>query len=170
MKKLHAIAILSTFYAFLIRTDQENPYQSSSSPTITVTINAPTSSDLGQNNNVEQNARHASQPTTQITTNINSENSKPQHKDLKPDVSAVTYMARNGAKLAVIVRVATWYPAFGAAYLINRAIIQPLLGNGDILETISEQEQEEYAKKGLRKVADIRFFPILHSMKKYLKP
>lgn len=160
------------FFAYIIQsiyiqTEQNSPYNQQP---IQITINAQTQSGLEQDNDFDQKAKHTSIPTTIVDTKINSENnvSAPKSKNLEPDESMITFVARNSVKSAAIVGTAIYCQPLVIAYFINRLIIQPILKNGDISETVTEEEKQEYAKKGLWKVPDLRFFPIAHNIKERL--
>jgi hypothetical protein len=152
------------FYTFCTQTEQNTPYNQQQP--IQITINAQTQSGLEQDNDAQQQAKHTSLQSAIIETNIGNDENK--EKFLKPYESASRYTIRNAIKIMAVYIVAKTYPPAGLAYLANRLIIQPLLNNGDIFETISEKEEQEYAKQGLKKTPDLIVFPVAHRIKKYL--
>lgn len=134
---------------------------------ITITINAPTISGVDQDNK----ATHSSSPsnTTQtMTPTTPSDQPAMRTIYLSPHESRERYIARNFIKYSIITAACLHSLPFFAAYTTNRFVIQPLLENGKMFETVSQKEQANYIKKGQYKVPDTVAFPIWNAIREKL--
>ncbi len=167
--KLRPIFFACIVHTLCIQTEENNQFNQQPSSNYTVIINAQTQSGLDQDNNLNQNAKHTSIPITTVETNVNRPEQAPQKqkKELKPDESMIKFAARNLVKGGVIYAAGCWCPPLVIGYLVNRLLVQPILDNGNILETVSAEEKKEYAEKGLLKVADLRVFPVGNRIKEF---
>ncbi len=79
------------FYTYSIYSEQNNPSQQ---PSVQITIHAETQSGLDQNNNLDQNAKHASSPITDTTTAIQqNQNLQTQESDEGVPLTVFKYTA-----------------------------------------------------------------------------
>lgn len=160
--KLQLMLLALIFYTFFTHTEEHE------TSAVNITIDARTMSQVDQLNDIDQQAQHTSLPTACIHNAYQDSVQTSFHKkELQPDETAIKFVARNGIKLGAIVIAAHLCEPLVICYCINRCIVQPLLDNGNILETVSEEEKNAYAAKGMLKVPDTRFFPIFEAMKSW---
>lgn len=167
MDFLHKIVGLMLLTSWLQSQEQdESLHRPTTHPQVQITINAPTSSSLQQSNQTNQENSMNIKLQDQISDEDEYLKFRLKYQQLPPDESALKGTARNFCKIGLIACVCYVCPPAGAAYLVNRCIIQPLCDNGDLFETVSDEQKREYAQKNMRKVPQTRFFPILDSLQK----
>lgn len=124
---------------------------------ITLNIRTDSSSGADQQNKIEQTQGRSENTST-----------KSEQPYLQPDESAGPYMARNGLKIYIFTAL-MGLPAVPLAvpliYLANRIIVQNLLNNAAIVDTINPKIQAKLAQEGKMRVPDIILFPYLNKLK-----
>jgi len=165
MKMQHA------FYIFIFCTTQIVPEQGNfqnGQPPITITINAQTQSGLVQDNEIEQKAKHTSEPYTNVETTINNDNKQNiQNDQLQPDESCTKYAIKNGFKAECMYLLAAYTPLF-PLYALHRFIIYPLYSDTPWVDTASEEKQKALAAQGKKYIPRIIVFPLIHHATKYI--
>lgn len=167
MDFLHKIVGLMLLTSWLQSQEQdESLHRPPAHPQVQITINAPTNSSLQQENLTNQeNSMDIKQSDPTLDEDEYLEFRR-RYRQLPPDESAIKGTARNFCKIGLIACVCYACPPAGAAYLVNRCIIQPLCDNGDMFETVTDEQRREYAQNNMRKVPQARFFPLLESLQK----
>jgi len=163
--KLMNLLFFCMLYTNNIQTEQQNTMKEQG---ITIHIDASTKAQLPQINQTSLTANHTSKPSNNIETIVQAENQQSRERitnKLKPSESYESRFVRNGVKLGIAVAACYISAPFAIAYGLNRFIVQPLLGNGDIKTKISQDEQKKYEDQGLEKEPDLNIFPIFEKIK-----
>jgi hypothetical protein len=156
--KLQFMATCAIFYVFSIQSGQ-----STSPQTIQITIDASTKSDLPQHNSLQQAAKHASQQEIDIATLIkNRIYEKKQTPELTPVNSISSAMIKKGVAGYAITAMASaanpWIlPAF-VAWRIACACVS----DDPWMDRATEQEAQELAAKGKKRVDEPVIFPVIY--------
>ena len=158
--KFQNMAIFVLYYGAHLQAHQNTTPQ-----TISIKIDASTKSDLAQVNSLKQQAEHQSVQATTVTTPIQ----EPILRRYQPhELQAVNSMSssvikKTTALCAIGAMAAATNPWILPAYAAWRAGCY-FLGDEPIIDSATEQEAQELAEKGKKRVSELVFFPKLYAL------
>ena len=132
---------------------------------IQITIDASNKSQLDQKNHVDQKEIQTSLQSASITNNINQE--QDQRRRYRPDeLRAVNSLTSSVVKKTAACGAIYWMATTGAALnpwilpaVIGWRLLYACVSDNPIMDTTTEQEAQELAEKGKKRVSEVVIFP-----------
>lgn len=160
--KFSAVAIFAFFYILQLQADQHAAPQ-----TISITIDASTASKLPQTNSLQQQAQHESCQKTYVEPHVETVVLRRyQPHELQAVNSMGSSVLKKSTALCAIGAMANAAnPWILPAYLAWRAGCY-FLADQPLIDSATEQEAQELAEKGKKRVSEIVLFPLLYNLTK----